>query len=159
MSALFLLPHCAIYSCLQCNSLGSPMVYVTGQQSTILDTVKHRNSPFSCHVSLCAWVRLLTAMPGMLRELITDKVFDAQETCDAAWVQVVLSPPLGPGLRLTPPEHYNHSDMDLSGCLFSRQQVIVSQPGYSTGNCLKLPEFASGQAPAPETLPRSWSAA
>lgn len=62
------------------------MVLVTGQQSTILDTVKHRNSPSSCHISLCAWVRPLTAMPRMLQELTANKVFGAQETYGAAWV-------------------------------------------------------------------------
>lgn len=86
MSAPALLPHCGVYSCLRCTLPGPPMVPVTSQESTILDTVKHRNSPSSCHVSLCAWVRPLTVMPGMLQDLIANKVFGAQETYGAAWV-------------------------------------------------------------------------
>lgn len=84
MPALALLPCWGVCSCLQCTLPGPPIVPVAGQQSTIPDTVKHTNRPSFGHISLYAWVRLLTAMPGILQKLIPNKVFGAQETCGAA---------------------------------------------------------------------------
>lgn len=50
------------------------VVPVTGQQRTLLDTV-----------SLCAWIWPPATTPGMMQELIANKVFGAWEICDTPW--------------------------------------------------------------------------